>query len=613
MQGASKNLEAVIESMPASSRDMLANRRATMATAKSGAAPLAAKVVQDTAIPSPRPRKDVDVLKSQETASPRGKAESPRRTTPASPAPAAPVRSGIPTGIPRPAAGIPVSRIPAPKDVFAAGRPAPQTNSRKADLLATVDAVRHEDLDAAVDALKVLQEVLNNEPESTYDIIRTIVDTLVDEMTRAYSPAENLEDPAYFRLVKHLIQTISNISANEILLRRLEYDDIYAFLDCLTLHLVQSDLMGGHFRELSKFINLILIQVLSQTDRLIIFKAMFKLLFNLSINFEKEGVRDGDRAAAHADLVIKCLWKRCKVLDDDFRSGRLPVGATLAVVEDFLSGAGPADWRRRANAQVALGDMPLRTIKTIIQRAVGYCKSTGVGIYDILVAEFGDEAAGTVVYSYVFRLAGTQPTAPAPTAGGSANGHGTRQASSSSLGPDDAPGETARRSAGSHTGIGMGQRPRSNMNLNSKGEEGRSGTPPGEAVSMCAQPSGASRPDSRSAGSRPTSEAAASAQASPPAGAETEALRLVRGFIRSGRQTEVSNLVSDFGSRVVLMMQHLDTLYAYMKSGPTENAEVQDAINGLTSIPVQTFIRRALDNRAGAVCTYLIPSYVCAL
>ena len=567
MQGASKNLEAVIESMPASSRDMLANRRAALGTAKGAPAPLAAKVVQDSAIPSPRRKGDVDTLKA-DAASSKPKMTSPQ-TARSIPAPTA-ARSGIPTsGIPRPASGIPSSRVPAPapapRDVFAAARPPPvsQRHDREAELLQLVNAIRDNNLDVAVDALKALQEVLSTEPEVTYNIIRTLVDTLVDEMAAAFSPPEQLNEGPWFRLVKHLIQTISCISANETLLRRLEYDDIYAFLDCLTLHLVQSEMMGGHFKELSKFINLILIQVLSQTDRLMIFKAMFKLLYALSVNFERDGITDGtDRAAAHADLVIKCLWKRCKVLDDDFRSGRLPLGATLVVVEEFLSGIGPTEWRKRAQTGIALGDMPLRTIKTIIQRAVGYCKRTGVEIYDILVAEFGDKASDTIVYSYVFRLwqaaatthdesDGRAQVQPSSTGSiGRANGHGMRQASGSSLGADDASGEIARRSAGTHSGIGIGSRPRSNLRSEAEGHttngngEGRSSTSGSDSARMAPQASASSSAiptSAASSSSRAASDSKSSTEAGPSAINETEAIRLVRSIMRAtgARQVEV--------------------------------------------------------------------------
>lgn len=528
-----------------------------MAAAKAPA-PLTAKVNQDNAIPSPRARKappkldDADIKEAPPSPVPRAAArvpESPSRVrNGGSPAP---LRSGIPTGIP-------VSRIPAQRDVFGAGRTAmqplarPASAPRHSNLNQMINNIRQDDLDRAVDALKALQEVLANEPETAYDVIRTLVDALTDEMQRAYTPTDNLRDPAYFRLVKHLIQTISSISSNETLLRRLEYDDVYAFLDCLTLHLVQSDLMGGNFRELSKFINLILIQVLSQVDRLMIFKAMFKLLYSLSANFARDGVKDGDEPAVHADLVIKCLWKRCKVLDEEFRSGRLPVGATLVIVEEFLSGVGPAEWRRRAQAGVALGDMPLRTIKTIIQRAVAFCRATGVEIYEILVSEFGDDAANTIVYSYVFRLAGQQVEKPVNGA------------------PEEEPGPLRPAS--------LAPRPRS---VASQGTESA-------ATSAIPLPALAG-----------ASNGTASNESSPAAKGETEALKMVRGVIRGGRQAEVSS-----AGLAMLMIQHLDALHVYMTSDPLKRIEVEEAISGLSSAPVQTYLRRALEQRdtSGAIC-----------
>ena len=43
-------------------------------------------------------------------------------------------------------------------------------------------------------------------------------------------------------------------------------------------------------------------------------------------------------------------------------------GPLLAVLEEFMQGVGPSEYRRRKMEGIALGDMPLRTVKTIIQR-----------------------------------------------------------------------------------------------------------------------------------------------------------------------------------------------------------------------------------------------------
>ena len=161
-----------------------------------------------------------------------------------------------------------------------------------------------------MDALKQLQLLLTNEPTAFTDNVRTLADALTDQMDRAFSPPENLSDPRYFRLVKHLVQTFSGLSSSQDLMRRLSYDDIYSTLSCLSLHLVQSDRMGGSTSEMAKFINMILVQCLSTPDRLLVFEAMFKILGTLTHDFSTHPVSPDSERAAHADLVLKCLWKR---------------------------------------------------------------------------------------------------------------------------------------------------------------------------------------------------------------------------------------------------------------------------------------------------------------
>lgn len=213
--------------------------------------------------------------------------------------------------------------------------------------------------------------MLSATPEAFFDNVQTIVDTLMDEMDRAFTPPENLRDPQIFRLVKHLIQSFSGISSNPELMRRLSYDDVYSLLSGLSFRLVQADRIGGHVADLSKFINLIVIQTLATPDRLLVFKAMFRLLGDLTKDFAINRTKPDEEIAAHADLVLKCLWKRCKILDDDLKSGRLNPGKLLGVLEEFMERVSPTEWRRRANEGIAMADLPLRTVKTIIQRTIG--------------------------------------------------------------------------------------------------------------------------------------------------------------------------------------------------------------------------------------------------
>jgi cytoskeleton-associated protein 5 len=74
----------------------------------------------------------------------------------------------------------------------------------------------------------------------------------------------------------------------------------------------------------------------------------------------------------HADLILKCVWKRSRSAEEDFKTGLLDAGDMLRVIEAFLVEIPPKDWRQRAVDQVPIGDMPLRTIKVLIQHIV--CK-----------------------------------------------------------------------------------------------------------------------------------------------------------------------------------------------------------------------------------------------
>jgi cytoskeleton-associated protein 5 len=239
------------------------------------------------------------------------------------------------------------------------------------NLNSLINDIGNENIERSVEALKAIQPMLEREPELFLNNIQTLVDVLLDELERAFLPPSNLHQGRYFRQVKHLIQTVSGITTSEDLMRRLNYDEIYSILSNLTLRLVQTDRLGGNPQELARYINMIVIQTLSTPDRLLVFKAMFSLFLNLSRDWSHTRPTQDSEVFAHADLVMKCLWKRCKILEDDFRNNRMEPGRLLGVLENFIKVVGPGGYRQRSVEGVALGDMPLRTVKSIIQRIVG--------------------------------------------------------------------------------------------------------------------------------------------------------------------------------------------------------------------------------------------------
>jgi hypothetical protein len=76
-------------------------------------------------------------------------------------------------------------------------------------------------------------------------------------------------------------------------------------------------------------------------------------------------------AARHGELVLKCIWKRSRSAEADIRKGKLRAVDLFRILEDFLSVVPAREWKRRSTSGFPLGDMPLRTIKVLIQHIFG--------------------------------------------------------------------------------------------------------------------------------------------------------------------------------------------------------------------------------------------------
>lgn len=85
-------------------------------------------------------------------------------------------------------------------------------------------------------------------------------------------------------------------------------------------------------------------------------------------------LRPGDSPSAkdtkYTELIMKCLWKLAKTIQDNLRSGTLNPDELLFEINRFFINTPPAEWKRRASEKVPLGEMPLRTVKTLLLELV---------------------------------------------------------------------------------------------------------------------------------------------------------------------------------------------------------------------------------------------------
>lgn len=89
--------------------------------------------------------------------------------------------------------------------------------------------------------------------------------------------------------------------------------------------------------------------------------------------FPANGTMPEAREAKVAELVLKCIWKLARNIPSDLEKQDLDPVELFPAIEHFLQSIPPNEWRARATNKVPSGDMPLRTIKVVIQHVVGKC------------------------------------------------------------------------------------------------------------------------------------------------------------------------------------------------------------------------------------------------
>jgi cytoskeleton-associated protein 5 len=99
--------------------------------------------------------------------------------------------------------------------------------------------------------------------------------------------------------------------------------------------------------------------------------ALFSLLTQITKPFSTRPTTVDSQEARLGELVLKCLWKLARGIPADLQKGSLDPVEMFPALESFLQSIPPNEWRARAQAKVPCGDMPLRTIKVIIQHIVG--------------------------------------------------------------------------------------------------------------------------------------------------------------------------------------------------------------------------------------------------
>jgi len=108
---------------------------------------------------------------------------------------------------------------------------------------------------------------------------------------------------------------------------------------------------------------------------------------------------DAETAAIQSkfiELIMKCLWKLAKSVQENLKTGTLLPNQLLRDLNNFFLAIPPAEWKRREKEKVLLGELPLRTVKTLLLELV-----TGLGgnVYEHL--DLIEDPPKSYVYPYL--------------------------------------------------------------------------------------------------------------------------------------------------------------------------------------------------------------------
>jgi cytoskeleton-associated protein 5 len=152
------------------------------------------------------------------------------------------------------------------------------------DVTLIISNILSNDAGRSVDALKKIQKIIETTPENgkadpKYQDLAEhttgLIETVTLQMSHIFQHPDDIPDPGNFRLAKHLIQTLNAICDHPLFVQSLRVDIITSLLEELTLRLlVTDDSTDPKVKDLSKFINMILLRIFATGRRISIFRSV---------------------------------------------------------------------------------------------------------------------------------------------------------------------------------------------------------------------------------------------------------------------------------------------------------------------------------------------------
>ncbi|KAI8337676.1 armadillo-type protein [Chlamydoabsidia padenii] len=225
------------------------------------------------------------------------------------------------------------------------------------------------DPQTVIEALKQLDKQLKARPAVILSDIDPLVNAITYQVRRSFSTVDRL-NPVKTRLCKHLVNALVLLFSNTNLTGAVSQNSIHHLLQELPRPLFDQNILTLESGpQLSKALNVAMLKILENSQRNATFSALLSILASCSGVLQSGDTSDG-KGAKYTELIMKCLWRLAKTIQETLRSGVLNPDQLLFEINKFFLVAPPTEWKQRLKDKVPLGELPLRTVKTILLELV---------------------------------------------------------------------------------------------------------------------------------------------------------------------------------------------------------------------------------------------------
>ncbi|KAI8334829.1 armadillo-type protein [Chlamydoabsidia padenii] len=250
----------------------------------------------------------------------------------------------------------------------------------------------------SIEALKQLERSLTREPELILPDMGPLINAITLQVRLVYSTVDP-RSPVTTRLCKHLVNALVLLFSNRDLAVVVSQDGLHHLLQELAHRLLDQNMLSLESGpQLSKALNVAMVKVLENSERNATFSALLSILSTCAA-----GLRPGDSSSSketkYTELIMKCLWKLAKTIQENLRSGTLQPDHLLFEINKFFLVTPPIEWKRRTQENVPLGELPLRTVKTLLLEMVN---GLGEGVFQHL--DMIEDPQESSVYPYLHHM-----------------------------------------------------------------------------------------------------------------------------------------------------------------------------------------------------------------